>query len=239
MTNRHQELLTLIKQHSGKGTQHTELDAYLGTSHFRYPINMPTLRKLLKTWASEHKEIKPAELATLISSLLEGESSTEKVTGGLLLDYFPAQRKQLKPALYDEWLNHVEGWSEIDALCQGHFTPEEMLEHWNEWKKTITQLSKSKNIEKRRGAMVLLVTPALQSGDEKFSTLALELFERTKHEKDILITKAISWLARCMVKHQRKALEEYLAEHKDSLPKIAVRELMVKLETGKKTKKKL
>lgn len=231
----HQELLRLIKDNSGQGTKHTELDAYLGNSNFRYPINIPTLRKLVKSWAFEHKDISAEALTDLIGSLVQGESSTEKIVGGLLLDYMPTQRKQLKPTLYEEWLDHIEGWSEIDSLCQGHFTPEEMLEKWPAWKKTIVKLSKSKNIGKRRASMVLLITPALNSGDERFSELSLELIERTKHEKDILITKAISWLVRCMVKHQRKVLVEYLEEHKDTLPKIAVREVMVKLETGKKT----
>lgn len=234
----HTKLLALIKENSGEGTQHTELDAYLGNSNFRYPINIPTLRKLTKAWALEHKDISAEALAGLIGSLVRGESSTEKIVGGLLLDYMPAQRKQLMPALYEDWLDHVEGWSEIDSLCQGHFTPSEMLEQWPAWKKTIVKLSKSKDIGKRRASMVLLITPALNSGDERFSELSLELIERTKHEKDILITKAISWLVRCMVKHQRNVLVEYLEANKDTLPKIAVREVMAKLETGKKTGRK-
>ncbi len=230
----HQEILILIKKHSGQGTKHTDLDSYLGNTNFRYPITVPLLRKILKEWSLQHKTISGEKLSSLISSLLNGTSSTEKKVGGLLLDYFPAQRTEISPNIYHEWLEHVQGWNEIDSLCQGHFTAEEMFRNWSEWKKLLTQLSKSDAIEKRRAALVLLVTPALTSGDEKLSELSLEIIERTKHEKDILITKAISWLLRCMIKYQRPVVEAYIKEHLISLPKIAVREVTTKLVTGKK-----
>lgn len=46
----HQEILNLIQQQAGKPTQHTFLDGYLGNSNPRYPINVPTLRKIAKSW---------------------------------------------------------------------------------------------------------------------------------------------------------------------------------------------
>jgi hypothetical protein len=42
-----------------------------------------------------------------------------------------------------------------------------------------------------------------------------------------------------MIKYHRKALEAYLKKNAESLPKIAVRETLVKLKTGKKTKSKV
>lgn len=235
----HSELLEQIKKNSGKKTKHTDLDSYLGTTHFRYPIDIPTLRKLIREWAKAHEDISPEELTALVTSLMKAPSSTEKVTGGLLLNYLPRQRKLIDPFVLDEWLEHVEGWSEIDVVCQGHFMPKEMLENWTAWKKLIVQLSKSKDIRKRRAALVLMVTPSLNSGEEVFAALSLSLVERLKHEKDILVSKAVSWLLRCMVKHQRVALEAYLKIHKESLPKVVQREVMVKLTTGKKSGGKL
>jgi 3-methyladenine DNA glycosylase AlkD len=65
--------------------------------------------------------------------------------------------------------------------------------------------------------------------------VAFKNVDRLKHEKEILITKAISWVLRSMVKHYRKPLQTYLKENADTLPKIALRETMTKLRTGKKT----
>jgi 3-methyladenine DNA glycosylase AlkD len=68
--------------------------------------------------------------------------------------------------------------------------------------------------------------------------MAIENIDRLKAEKEILITKAISWLLRSMVKHHRKLVEDYISEYNDTLPRIAVRETQVKLSTGRKTKPK-
>jgi len=56
-----------------------------------------------------------------------------------------------------------------------------------------------------------------------------------KSEKEVLITKAISWTLRSMVKLHRTPLKNYLAKNKQTLPAIAMRETLTKLQTGKKT----
>jgi 3-methyladenine DNA glycosylase AlkD len=67
------------------------------------------------------------------------------------------------------------------------------------------------------------------------SETALMIVDKLKDEEKILITKAISWLLRSMVKYNRDAVEAYIKHHASSLPRIALRETLVKLETGKKT----
>ncbi|MDP2951009.1 MAG: DNA alkylation repair protein, partial [bacterium] len=64
--------------------------------------------------------------------------------------------------------------------------------------------------------------------------LAFENIEKLKPEKDILITKAISWLLRNLIKYHKKEVADYLKKNKNSLPKIAVRETEKKIKTGKK-----
>ena len=64
--------------------------------------------------------------------------------------------------------------------------------------------------------------------------MAIQNIENIKHEKDILITKAISWLLREMTKNHKRLTGNYLKQNKDSLPGIAVRETTRKLETGRK-----
>ena len=68
--------------------------------------------------------------------------------------------------------------------------------------------------------------------------LALENVDRLKGEKDVLITKAISWVLRSAIPAQKDVIKKYLNLNMASLPKIAVRETLVKLRTGKKTKSK-
>ncbi len=235
MNPHHHDLLSLIIRHSGVATQHTFLDNYLGNTHPRYPINAPTLRAIAKDWMRAHRDLTAKAFAAILTSLVEGKSGTEKVMVGILLDNATADQKQFDPKLFDRWLDHLEGWAEIDSVCTGKYCITEIPDHIPEWKKILTGLSKSKNINKRRASIVFLCSPLAQCDDPRLAEIALANTDRLKGEKEIIITRAISWVLRSMVKHHRKALENYMKESEKTLPSIAVRETRIKLKTGKKT----
>lgn len=73
-----------------------------------------------------------------------------------------------------------------------------------------------------------------QSNDSRLSELAFENIENLKPEKGILITKAVSWVLRALVKFHKEEVLSYLQNNKDTLPKIAYREALSKALTGKK-----
>lgn len=231
----HNEILDLIRSRSGAPTSHTFLDGYLGNDHPRYPISAPELRKITRDWMKSHKTLSCEQFATLLTSLIKGESATEKWMAGMLLNYASKEQQGFDPVLFDTWLDHLVGWAEVDAVCTGEHTIKMLPANWTAWKQLLTKFSKSKNINKRRASLVLLCSPMRHVNDERLASIALANIERLKVEKEGLITKAISWTLRSMTTHYRKALTAYLNEQKDSLPKIAVRETMTKLRTGKKT----
>lgn len=185
----------------------------------------------------EHRDLSAKNLSSLLTSLVKGESSTEKCMVGILLDYSTIDQRKFDPSLFNQWLDHLIGWAEVDSVCTGHYTVTEIPQQWKAWKPLLTKLSKSKNINKRRASLVLLCSPLRKVHDDQLANHALATVEKLKHENEILITKAISWLLRSMVKNYRQKLATYLKENADTLPKIAVRETRVKLETGVKNRK--
>lgn len=152
----------------------------------------------------------------------------------MLFGYLGKLRKQVKPKDIDRWLNNLKGWAQVDSLCQSNFTAKDLLDNWNNWKRFLIKLSKDKNINKRRASLVFLTKPVRDSNDRRLAKLALKNINKLKAEKEILITKAISWLLRDMIKNHRKKVESYLKENSKTLPKIAVRETKKKLLTGRK-----
>jgi 3-methyladenine DNA glycosylase AlkD len=146
----------------------------------------------------------------------------------------PKFRQTLDPKLLDYWLNFTCGWAEDDLLCQSNFTSEEVLGNWNKWKKLLIKFSTDKNINKRRASMVLLTKSLRESDDKRLSELAFEQIEKLKGEKEILITKAVSWLLSALVKFHKNELAIYLKDNQNSLPKIAYREAYKKVMTGRK-----
>jgi 3-methyladenine DNA glycosylase AlkD len=142
------------------------------------------------------------------------------------------------PKYLNTWLNYTCGWAENDSLCQSTFTSDILLSTWSKWEKILNQFVFDKNINKRRASLVLLTKSLSQSEDSRFSDLAFKNIEKLKFEKEILITKAVSWLLRSLVKFHKEEVLEYLENNKDTLPKIAYREALSKALTGRKYNKK-
>lgn len=235
MNKFHQELLEEIKA-AGDGESHTAQGSnYTGSTHIGYGVSVPVHRKIVKDWIKKHPDLTLDEYVDLLNSLAKGESMDEKVTVGKLLEYLPKLRSQLDPILVDSWLDELTGWAEIDSLCQSNFTEKDLLNNWDTWEDLIRKFSEDISISKRRASLVLLIRAVGRNSDERLSNLAFENIEKLKSEKNILITKAISWLLRVLIKFHREEVERYIEDKGDTLPAIAVRETRIKLETGKKT----
>ncbi|MFH0937510.1 MAG: DNA alkylation repair protein [Candidatus Daviesbacteria bacterium] len=239
MNKYHQEILEEIKKVS-KGKIVSEcnlkidLGKYMGTSKPMYDLNNSKAREIAKNWVKLHKDISLEEFLDVLGSLYQGKSHTERTFGGFLLEYNPKLRKQIDPDVIKAWLTGAQGWLEVDSLCQSPFKSSEMLENWDKWEKVIKNLSQDKDVHKRRSSLVLLTGPTRQSSEKKLSDLAFENVEKLKLEKDVLITKAISWLLRSLITHHKGEVGEYVKANLENLPKIAIRETEKKLLTGKK-----
>jgi 3-methyladenine DNA glycosylase AlkD len=237
MNKHHQEILSLIKENANTPTQHTFLEGYLGNAHPKYAIDSPTLRLIAKEWMRDHKTMKADGFQKLITSLVKGKSATEKMIAGMLLDLSTEEQRSFDPTYFDEWLNHVEGWAEVDTLCTGKYPITEIPSNLTTWKKLLLAFSKSNNINKRRASLVFLCSPTSKEANKALAKLGFTLIDRLKGEKEILITKAISWLLRSMVRYHKGMVSDYVKVNRETLPAIAVRETMVKIETGRKNPK--
>lgn len=229
----YQEIISQLKAHRGKLSKFFGSN-YDGHNDPSWYVPNPVMRKIAKGFVNRHPNITLEEFLKLLDLLNQGKYSTEKSFGGMLLQYTPKLRAKVNPQKLNQWLNNLEGWSQVDSLCQSVFSAQDLSLNWKEWKKTITRFSKDKNINKRRASLVLLTAPVRQSTEGKFSQLAFLTIERLKAEKEILITKAISWLLREMTKNHQDKVAAYLKHYELTLPRMAVRETKRKLETGKK-----
>ena len=209
---------------------------YLGSNKATLGIKSSEMVKMAKEIARDNNFNKKSLVKLLDSLYSKATSFAEVDMAARLLGVLPKIRKELEPEVLDYWLNFTHGWAENDVLCQNNFTAEEVLGNWSKWEKLIIKFSNDENVNKRRASMVLLVRSLRDSEDRRLSELAFELVEKMKWEKDILITKAISWLLRALVKFHKDEVLEYLEAKQESLPKIAYREALAKVETGRKNR---
>jgi 3-methyladenine DNA glycosylase AlkD len=236
LNKHHFELVSEAKANA-RGISRDEkekLVRYIGTNKACYVLGADTEKRIIKEWKERHSDLSMSQYVELLSSLYQGESINEISMAGELIESLPRLRRNVEPKYVDVWLNRLHGWAEVDSLCQSKFTAAEVLGNWKEWKSLLTKLASDSEVHKRRASLVLLTKPVRDSKDSRLADLAFKNVDKLKSERDILITKAVSWLLRDLIKHNRQRVERYLEENEDTLPKIAVRESRTKLLTGRK-----
>jgi 3-methyladenine DNA glycosylase AlkD len=228
----HQEILNQIKLAAPVNVDQQINIRYHGNNHYFYGMRVPPKRALVRDFLKQHKELSSQKFFTLITDLISSESFEEKTIAGHLIETAKHHRANIDLQNLDRWLDHLEGWAEIDCLCQSAFTAEEVLSNWSQWQPLLEKFATDKNISKRRASLVLLIKAIGSSTDHRLADLAFKNITILQNEKDILITKAISWLLRTLIKNHQSRVEEYLEKNKELLPKIAIRETAVKLKHG-------
>lgn len=197
-------------------------------------MRVPVRREIAKNWLARNKTMPATDFLAVVRSLFEGESHEEKTLAALLLGYHPSARRHVGPQDVDGWLEHLNGWAEIDTLCQNVFSADELLTSWPAWESLIRRLANAPDRGRRRAALVLLTRPVHMSDDTRLRDLAIDTIDLLRAERDPLITKAVSWLLRSMVTHHRDTTASYLQANEAALPTVAVRETRTKLTTGTK-----
>jgi 3-methyladenine DNA glycosylase AlkD len=207
---------------------------YLGSNKPTFEIKSLDIKKFSKKIIDDNN-LDQKNLINLLNSLYQNATTfNEMAIAACILGTKAQFCRNLDSNLLENWLNYTYGWAEVDCLCQSNFTPDILLLDWEKWKKLLIKFNQSSNINKRRASLVLLTKSLRQSDDSRLSKLAFENIEKLKLEKEILITKAVSWLLRSLVKFHQVEVLDYLEKNKDTLPKIAYREAFSKATTGRK-----
>lgn len=214
------------------------LGKYLGTSHQILGMSTAKRREILKPILSKLSVTCDTKVAEELLDLLSKSNVSDIIfQGGDILKCASWLRKNFDIYKYVEFLPRFVGWAEIDTWCQSQWEAKEVLNRWEEWQKLLKVLNKHPHISCRRASLVLLTKPARGTSDRRIFDLAIQNIEDLKHEKEVLITKAISWLLRSLVKNFKEDTKLYVEQNLSTLPKVAVRESLIKITTGRKTPK--
>ncbi len=207
---------------------------YLGTKRTFINVKSQKRDEILKQTIKIFQEMPDDEIREVLDDMFLSDTFELVNFAGKLLAKSRKIRGCVTFDLLVKWLAITSGWAECDSICQSLFSESEVLEMWADWQKNIRKFCRSKNIQLRRASLVLQCKPARGSNDPRILALGLETVEKLKHEKEVLITKAVSWLLRSLAAKNGPEMLMYLQKNKESLPKIAYRETMKKIETGKK-----
>ena len=130
----------------------------------------------------------------------------------------------------------LDGWASVDAFAryisgpawQHRLIPDELVQGW----------TTSQDRWCRRAALVSTVPLNLRSASGSGDAArTLDICHRLVADRDDMVVKALSWALRELVTWDSAAVRGFLDEHHAALPSRVRREVVSKLETGRKDRR--
>jgi 3-methyladenine DNA glycosylase AlkD len=230
-----QYLINQIRQNADSGYQKA-LSRGIPTSLKVYGLRVVDIRKITRTWQRAHQAVSPEDLLSLVEAMWDGESREERMVALELLQQYPRWIPDLTWARFECWRRDLDNWELTDVLgvaVLGPWVlgdPDTRAEH-------LWDLVADEDVWSRRLALVSTIGLNRARKNVSFPALTLELIDQVKEERHPMISKAVSWMLRDMIKEHPDQVVGYLDENRDVLAAQVVREVSNKLKTGLKSGK--
>jgi 3-methyladenine DNA glycosylase AlkD len=193
-----------------------------GEGDFFLGIAVPELRKLAK----EYQTLTLTEATQLLRSPIHEERLLALF---ILVRAFVKGDERLKEQIYHLYLNntrYINNWDLVDSSASyivGAFL-------MTKDKKPLYDLAKSKNLWKRRIAIIATFY-FIKEGE---FTEAIKIARMLLSDTEDLIHKAVGWTLREVGKHNLKAEEQFLKAHYKKMPRTMLRYAIEKFPEAKR-----
>jgi len=198
-------------------------------------VRTPDLRKITGAWVRNHRETPWPEILKFIEALWCAPSQEERAFAILLLQAYRRRIPELEWDHFNRWRFMSDNWGLTDGLGTIVFGPWIKAELPARLER-LTFLIREQHVWTRRLSLVATV-PLNREKASAIPDLTLQLLDEVKHERDPMITKAVSWALRELTKTHRARVVDYLAKNRSVVAPLAVRETENKLRTGLKSGK--
>ncbi|HPD44583.1 MAG TPA: DNA alkylation repair protein [Candidatus Woesebacteria bacterium] len=153
-------------------------------------LRVPETRKIAESFGKELKKEKDFDTALKVADQLYKSGVFEEATvAESILKEFKNYFDNLTFDKFDEWIDYIKNWANIDMLCGWLITPIILKDDTK--LKTILRWTKSKNRWRRRAAIVSFVKPVKKG---KYLKQALEVAEELIQDEDEMVQKGVGWL---------------------------------------------
>jgi len=236
-----ENLLDQIKQYADP--KHADrMRGYAPTTRQVYGLRVADLRKIDRAWRRAHRDVTREDLLALAEALWRGESREEWLLATLLLEGYKAHTAGLPQSLLDRWHRDLENWEQTDCLgwvVGLWFATDPGARQDYLWTLLADEDAQPRLdwVWSRRLALVATAYVNRGEWDLTIPDLTLQLVDQAKAERHPMITRAVSWALRGLIKHHRDRVVAYLTENQDVLAGHVVREVNNKLHTGLKSGK--
>lgn len=234
MAHEHEELLkNLVAESDPKYQAGSQM--VMKTRLRVYGVRTPNLRAITRSWSESHGSSGWSEVLGYVERLWISESQEERAVAILLLERYKRRIPQLEWDHFDRWRKLLDNWGLTDGLGTLVFSPW-LAADFAGRRDHLWFLIGESDVWSRR--LALVGTVHLNRTHTTFiPDVTFGLIDRVKHERDPMITKAVSWALRELIRTDKPGVARYLDDNRSTLASLVVREVTNKLRTGLKTPK--
>lgn len=207
------------------------------TKMIRLGVSSPLIKNIVSEWSRVLFDLSPQrwiEICILLART--GVFEAQILAYEILWENKQVLRK-LNAEEVLELGENLDNWVSVDSYClfiAGW--------HWREGTLPDSQILswlKSENVWYRRAAVVCTIPLNLKSkGGTGDAGRTLMICEKALDYREDLVKKAVSWALRELSKINGPAVEDFLEKHYTRIPSLVRREVLAKIETGRKNGQK-
>jgi 3-methyladenine DNA glycosylase AlkD len=135
------------------------------------------------------------------------------------------------PIFYSWLKKYVRGWGDCDDFCTHAFG--KLLMQYKELFTNVLEWTKDEDFWVRRAAAVVLI-PSIVRRDYA-GLMPFEISDRLMNDENELVLKGYGWMLKILSKADEKGVIDYLAQKHNSIPRVAFRYAIEKLDTEKRS----
>ena len=199
----------------------------------RLGVSSPHIKTIVNEWSRILYDFTPQQWIELCIQLAQTGVFEAQILAYELLWKNKKALKKLSVNQIELLGDNLDNWVSTDSystLIAGW--------HWREGTlpdSKIMNWLRSENHWKRRVAVVCTIPLNLRSkGGTGDAPKTLMVCEKVLNDRDDLIVKALSWALRILSKTDKQAVEAFVEKHRDQLHPRVRREVIAKIETGRK-----
>lgn len=206
---------------------------YFPTSLEILGVPVPASRQVVRDFSSRVATEQPDAILDLALMLVKRGTHEGRQVGWEIVARRPDAVARLDRRLLERLGHGNDNWASVDGFAtylsgvawREGFIDDDVVMDWAAapdvwWRRTALVSTVALNLKSRGGG-----------GDPKRTFM---ICARLAGDTEPMVAKALSWALRSVIVHDRAGVEAFLAEHRERLPALVLREVRRKLETGRK-----
>ncbi len=184
-----------------------------------YGVKTADVHKISQKHWPEIKNLDKPSIFKLCEKLFQSDYMEEAFIVSDWLPKFSEKFERKDLAVFKTWIEkYINNWAKCDSFC--NHTVGDFIEKFPDCVSEIQEWAKSKNPWLRRASAVSLILPARKGSflDEVF-----QISNTLLTDPEDLVQKGYGWLLKEASKRHQKEVLNYIAKHKRTMPRTALR----------------